>query len=400
MDTGTGTDTGIGAGTGAQSNAGMEALYVHLPFCHHICPFCAFAVHANHQKLHAPYLQALYAEIAMGAKAHSRKSDEIQSVYFGGGTPSAMALEDLHELLNHLRRQFGISPNAEVAFEINPEDCHPEYLAGLHQLGLNRISLGLQSTDEVTLTALGRKNTAQEAYGALEAIIQSPIKNINVDLMLGAPGVSPSSFMDDLSRLIDMGIAHLSFYLLDLEPHTLFGRNPKIATWLESNREIHTETYLAGVKTLQDHGYLQYEVSNFCLPGRQGRQNQVVWSGGAYLGLGAGAHSHSKNMRWHNHRHIRPYQRDIARGKLPVAHEETLSRTQLANEALMLSLRQHCGLNIPQWETKFGMEWTTRRQNIASGLVESGKARLEGEQLILTPRGLLVADAVTEMLME
>ncbi len=393
--------------------APVTALYCHLPFCHTICPFCAFAVHGNRPALHAPYLAALKEEIRLCAawigerpqgrgraeRPDSAEAPRVAALYFGGGTPSTLPAGQIAELIQWITRHFPLAPGVEIAFELNPEDTHSEYLRGLRDAGVNRASLGLQSLHGPTLAALGRNHGPAQGRRALSALRASGPENHNLDLLFGAPGIGPGHFRNDVERVVEERPPHLSLYGLDIEEHTLFGRNPAVLRWAEGAEARQAGQYLWAAETLVARGYRHYEVSNFCLPGREGRQNLLVWDGKDYLGFGLGAHSHIGATRHHNERHLRAYLRALDAGRLPIAFREELSLEKQANEALMLSLRRDSGLNPEGWEEAFGFAWGKARQRAAERLVKEGRARFSGGRFVLTAQGFLVADAVTAELM-
>jgi oxygen-independent coproporphyrinogen-3 oxidase len=376
----------------------VQALYVHIPFCHSICPFCAFAVHRHRADLRRGYLDALQGELERVATAYGRVAD-VASIYVGGGTPSTLEAREVRALLGALRAALPVRPGAEVAFEVNPEDATPGYLSALREAGITRVSLGIQSLDDETLRALGRGHTAAQSAAALAALEQAGIVNANADLMFGAPGIAAGAFRRDVDALIARRLPHLSFYGLDIEERTLFGRNARVRAWAADHREEQSAAYLWAHDRLAAAGYRHYEVSNFCLPGSEGRQNLLVWSGQGYLGVGVGAHSFVRGERWHNARHLRAYQRELAAGRLPVAYRERLTPIQHANERLMLALRQAEGLSIAEWEQHGPGRWDDGRRRIAERLAATGQAAYDGTRLSLTPQGFLVADAITEQLM-
>jgi len=378
--------------------ASIRALYVHIPFCHSICPFCAFAVHRHRPDLRRGYLEHLALEAERAATIHAAGA-AVESVYIGGGTPSTLTAEEVRALVRGLAGRFAIARDAEVALEVNPEDATRDYLARLADAGVNRVSLGLQSLDAATLRALGRAHSHAQSRAALAAAGEAGLANVNVDLMSGAPGISGEAFRRDVEEIAARRPAHVSLYGLDIEERTLFGRSAPVRAWAEEHREEQADLYLWAHERLTAAGYRHYEVSNFCLPGREGRQNLIVWRGGGYLGLGTGAHSCVAGERWHNARHIAPYQRELAAGRPPVAFRERLTPAQQANESLMLALRQDDGLDIPAWERGHRIVWDPARANVARLLAQGGQARYDGARLRLTPRGFLLADAITEQLM-
>jgi putative oxygen-independent coproporphyrinogen III oxidase len=376
----------------------IEAVYCHVPFCRTICPFCAFAVHGNRPRLHAPYLAALRVELEQVARAHSAALAPLRALYIGGGTPSTLPLEEVAALLGALREAMPWAQDVELAFELNPEHATPHYLAGLCALGVNRTSLGLQSLDDATLRALGRANDAAQGRHALEALHRAGPANWNADLMFGAPGIAPAAFRADVEALAALRPPHLSLYGLDVEAGTPFGRSASVRDWADVHRDEQAASYVWAAEYLAAQGYRHYEVSNFCLPGREGRQNLLVWDGADYLGLGPGAHSHVQGRRWHNERHLRAWQRRLEAGQAPIAQAETLTSAQRANEALMLALRRDSGLDPAAWARAFGVAWDERRERVTWRLVAEGRARREGARIVLTPAGLLLADEITAAL--
>jgi putative oxygen-independent coproporphyrinogen III oxidase len=376
----------------------IDALYCHIPFCETICPFCAFAVHGNRPALHAPVLAALEAEAERAAREHAVALAPLRAVYLGGGTPSTLALEEAAALLAMLRRHLPFATDCELAFELNPEHATPGYLRGLVALGVNRASLGLQSLDDATLRALGRHNDAAQSRRALEALRSDGPTNWNADLMFGAPECAPQAFQADVRALAALEAPHLSLYGLDIEPGTPFGRDARVQAWDAAHRDEQAETYLWAAAYLSGAGYRHYEVSNFCRPGLPGRQNEIVWDGGNYLGLGPGAHSHVDGRRWHNERHLRAYLRRVQAGEAPVAYAERLTPAQQANEALMLALRRDTGLDVAAWQARFGFPWDAPRQRLAERLLREQRASWDGTRLALYPSGLLLADEIAQAL--
>lgn len=377
----------------------IPALYCHIPFCHTICPFCAFAVHGNRAGLHQTYLDALKAEIAQAGRKFDGATQRISSLYIGGGTPSTLGIAAVEDLLGFLAARFPFASGVEIAFEINPEDASGDYLRALRRAGVNRLSLGLQSLNDATLGLLKRNHDARTGRLALEAIRKDGPDNFNVDLMFGVPNAPEEAFQSDLEAVRAFQPAHLSLYGLDLEPGTLFFRDPAVQDWMDAHGCSQDATYLEASAFLTGLGYRHYEVSNFCLPGREGKQNLAVWSRENYLGFGTGAHSCVEGNRWRNHRHLRAYLRATQSGNSPSGFHEALTPRQMANEELMLALRRDTGLHIGAWEHRWNTSWCTMRKAIAGQLVKEGKANWSKGRLALTPRGFLVADEATAQLM-
>ncbi|MDH4122202.1 MAG: coproporphyrinogen III oxidase family protein [Deltaproteobacteria bacterium] len=392
---------------GGPPGAPVEGLYLHVPFCHSICPFCAFAVHGNRPDLHGVFHHGLVEEARWRAQTLAPPSGGVASVYVGGGTPSTLALPELEELLAGVFRWFPPAPTAEIAVEINPEDATPDYLAGLARLGVNRVSLGIQSLNGAALAALGRRHTPAQALAALAAAAEWGPGHWNADFMLGVPGVSSQVFLQDLQQVLAFQPPHLSTYLLEFEPGTLFTRRaarvrgPEQAIEQDTQREEAASAYLAASRQLSGAGWNHYEVSNYCRPGREGRQNLLVWNGGSYLGLGPGAHSwvgSGGGLRWHNPRHLKAWLAGVENtrwGEDPAAGWEQPTPAQRADETLMLALRRKEGLNVAAWSQAHGQPWGEPRQKIAQELIRAGLAMEQDGRLALTPQGFLLADEIT-----
>jgi oxygen-independent coproporphyrinogen-3 oxidase len=211
----------------------IQAIYIHIPFCHTICPFCAFAVHGSRPALHEPFLENLLGDIRL-AQPMSRPG-EVQSIYVGGGTPSTLQPQLVGRLFDALRGHFHFSPESEIAFEINPEDSSVVYFEALRARGVTRLSLAVQRLDDASLKKLGRNHTACQAADAFETANAAGFDNINIDLMFGVPDIQPGRFLDDVTKVAAWRPAHVSLYGLDIEDRTLFGRNPHSSVGVRSS---------------------------------------------------------------------------------------------------------------------------------------------------------------------
>ncbi|MBF0351558.1 MAG: radical SAM family heme chaperone HemW [SAR324 cluster bacterium] len=378
----------------------MRALYIHIPFCRKLCPFCTFAVRKNRPSLHEDYLDALIQEMELRVHQWGPWSKALRSIYVGGGTPSSLNLKEAERLINALKKYFFFSGEMEIAWELNPEDVSQEYISGLQGLGINRVSLGGQSFNTSTLHKLGRLHSAKHFHQAIHNIELGGITNYNVDLMFGIPGQSFEMFTADLQTLLQYEPAHISLYCLEVHARTAFGHQPEVLAWTQENIALFEHMYLAAIETLASARYHHYEVSNFSRPGKQSRSNMLVWSGADYLGIGSGAHSTMGHQRWGNTRSASDYIRRIQQGEEFLEFHETLRLVQKANEFLMLALRQPSGIHVGNWESRFGVKWSLFQQKLAERFYEEGLAyRPDGATFALTPKGLLLADAITERLM-
>jgi putative oxygen-independent coproporphyrinogen III oxidase len=315
--------------------ASWVGAYLHVPFCRRVCPYCDFAVVDGREDLRVPYLAALRVEIE-AAEPFSRPLD---AVFVGGGTPTSIAPEALGAVLETLRHRFGLAPDAEVSIEANPEDVDAATAGGLVAAGFNRVSLGVQSFDPDVLSALGRRHTAEQADRAI-ATARAHFGSVNVDLIFGTPGESPSSWMASVRRALDGGIDHLSTYALTVERGTPLGR--AVAAGAPApDPDDQADKYLAAADAARLAGLVRYETSNFARPGHACRYNLLTWAGGDYAAFGNGAHRHRGGVRSWNVRRIDRY---VERSPEATSGEERLDAWAARRELAMIGLRRAAGI--------------------------------------------------------
>ena len=359
-------------------------LYVHLPFCRVHCTYCPFVISTDVSQQDR-YVDALLAEI-------DRKGvgQEIASIYFGGGTPSRTSIENLRRVVARIRERFDVAPDAEFSMEANPEDITAEAIAEWRALGVNRLSIGVQSFDDRELAPLHRVHSASRADEAIRAAVASGIR-VSLDLILGLPEQSAASFDATLDRAIASGAGHISLYMLDLEERT------PLATLVERGRvvvpddELTAAQYVRAIEKLERGGFHQYEISNFARRGEECRHNLRYWTGGDYLGLGVGAHSFADGRRFANTRNIRTY---IDRMSDAEDFSENIGEAEGRRERLFLRLRQTSGIHYDELQRlcgQEGMAWLDR------GL-RDGWLRRDGEHVAFTPSGFLLSNELISQL--
>ena len=318
-------------------------LYVHIPFCHHKCTYCGFYSVAGHRDCDA-YVDALCGEIAQRADGHS-----LTTVYFGGGTPTRLTVRQLERVVDAIRKGFDTSAVEEATIEANPEDLTADYLEDLSRLGFfNRISIGIQSFSDAGLHTINRVHTSRQAIDAVHNAAAAGFENISIDLILGLPGQSVGSWrcnLDSVASLAaDYPVRHISCYELTVEPGTILERqleSGRVA--LPGDEEVAVQ-YDDLVNWCAEHGFEQYEVSNYCVPGFRSRHNSRYWNRTPYIGVGAAAHSFDgKSRRW-NLPDIARYIDGAGRGEVPFG-EEHLTDTDAFNEYVMTALRTVDGID-------------------------------------------------------
>ena len=376
------------------SNPAISALYVHIPFCHRICPFCSFAVRKDRPSIHGEYLEAVLLET--GRRVQGITISDLESLYIGGGTPSVLSSTEIIFLMQGIRQSWPLSKDCQISLECNPEDVQSNYLGTLLSSGVNRLSIGVQSFQQEFLKNLGRNHTIEHLRMNLIALKDVGWTNFNVDLMFGLPNQTLEQFQFDVKKVLEWDPTHLSFYALELAEQTPFGKSERIQKSWQDSQEITTDMYLWATEYLVNNGWEHYEVSNFAKPNYQGRMNQMVWDGSGYLGVGVGAHSYDGKSRWGNLRPLHRYLELLEENCWPTAFTETLTQTEKSNEFLMLQLRQTKGLSLKKWEDDFAPKnWMDNHFDVLRAWQKEGLLDWMDDRIVLTKKGLLVADALT-----
>ena len=374
-------------------------LYVHLPFCTTICPFCSFAVRRDRASAHQPYIKTLLQELTLSLDEENPEHLPLEAIYFGGGTPSRLTVSELEWLLRGIQRRWEFSPEVEITLECNPEDVTREALQGWLAAGFNRFSMGGQSFHDLLLKKLGRVHNAAQLRSALDCFHQENVGNWNLDLMFGIPGQTMEDFSQDLEESLVNDPNHLSLYGLEIHPGTPFFHDQQIREMQSERSELERELYLQALHKTASMSLIQYEVSNFAKADFQSRSNLKVWDGQPYLGLGCGAHSFDGVNRWGNVRSMRKYMESVGREEPPRDFMEPPTRLQQASERLMLSLRRPEGLNILSWQEEFQIGLSLEQKNQMEKLKDQDLVSWESPFLKLTTEGMLLADAITAELM-
>jgi oxygen-independent coproporphyrinogen-3 oxidase len=366
-------------------------LYVHVPFCRRVCPYCDFAVRTARPEQVERYVHAVVREAALWADW----SEPLDTIYIGGGTPSRLAPEQLGRLLAALRASLPVDPEAWITLEANPEDVDREQVAAWRALGVRTLSLGVQSFDEEQLRFLVRLHSPQQARRAVELALEASFDVVSIDLIYGLPGQSDAALSRDLARAVELGPQHLSCYQLTVHEDTTFGRWRATGRLSEAGEDRQADMFLQVHRTLQGAGYPAYEVSNFArAPRFESRHNKKYWAHVPYLGLGPSAHSLRVHERWWNLRDVRAWQARVDAGSRGVDSSERLGAAELALEAVMLGLRTVAGIDLEAFRARHGIDLVSRNARLVARLAEEGRCRLEGGRLRLTQDGLAIADRV------
>jgi len=370
-------------------------LYIHVPFCASVCPYCDFAVTITNPDRRASYLLGVPAEATMRAGMNL----VFDTVYFGGGTPSRLSGDQLEGLLLGIRGHLDVLPVPRVFLEVNPEDVTANSVAAWRSIGVDTISLGVQSFDDEILRYLGRRHTVDQSRRALDMLQNSDFSTISIDLIYGVEGQTVEAWQRGLDEAADRLVDHLSCYQLTFHSGTIFGRRLADGQSAEVPTDAQAEFFLLTHLMLADHGYDGYEVSSFAsAPEHRSAHNQKYWSHEPYLGLGPSAHSFVGRRRWWNRRKLRLWQRDVDGGRLPEGGSEDLTDTDLALEAVMLGLRTREGVDVGRLRHRFDLDLVAVNQTTVDRLCEDGHLELEGGMLRPTLTGMAIADTLARSL--
>jgi len=373
-----------------------NGLYIHIPFCASKCAYCDFLSFAGREADFERYVDALEKEMAL------RSSDTVyDTVYIGGGTPNVLPPFLLKRIFDALKTHFFIEKDAEITFEANPCAFTDNCMAvNLKNLGVNRVSMGLQSVNEDTLRLLGRRHTVSDFAASVRALQSAKISNISGDLMLGLPNQTENELKNAAELLADLGLKHVSAYALKVENGTPLKKMVASGKIKLPDDDKTADLYEFTVKELQKHGFERYEVSNFCKSGFHSRHNLNCWLCEEYLGLGLGAHSYMNNSRFSNVRNLENYISKLQNGILPVSKTTKIDKIKKINERIMLGLRLETGFSYRKLNEDFGINYLKQCKN-AEKLAVFGLISLEnGFVRILPDKFYTMNSIIADLLLE
>jgi oxygen-independent coproporphyrinogen-3 oxidase len=365
--------------------------YVHIPFCLVHCPYCDFNAHAGMDDLKAPYVEALLKEIRAAADGAA-----VETVFFGGGTPTELSPAELARILRVLRESFDVAPDAEIAIEANPESTPRAVFDGLREAGFTRVSLGVQSLAPHVLQWLGRAHTPEQALAALRDAGAAGFDHVNADLIFGTPGEDLADWRASLEGVLATGVDHVSTYALQVEERT------PLKSWVARglrqapDDDDQADRYELAADLLPAAGLVRYEVSNWARPGAWSRHNLCYWTGADYLGFGAGAHAHRNGRRSWNVSSPRTY---VARSPAVEEGWEALPAAERAAEAAMVGLRLAGGLDRERFAEVWGDDPVVRWRGELEEAAGLGLVEVTGHTVALTERGFFLWGHVARSLL-
>lgn len=373
----------------------MAGIYIHIPFCRQKCYYCDFYKTVN-VSLTKKFLLALQKEIIQ--RKNYLENEIVETIYFGGGTPSVLNESELTQILQFLKRHFNVSPKAEITFEANPDDLTVEYLNQIYKAGIRRLSIGIQSFQDEFLKKMNRRHNANQAIEVVGNAAEIGFNDISVDLIYGLPGLNDDQWQDDLKKVFKLPVQHLSAY------HLTYHEGTPFYTWLKKGtlkalKEVESiSQFTTLIQMAKENGFEQYEISNFAKDRKYSKHNSSYWKGVKYLGLGPSAHSFNGVSRSWNVSHIESYIKAIEAG-LPYSEEEILSESNRYNEYILTRIRTIWGVSIDELTEDFGTEKASYFRDIIQKYINTEMVELNKGIYKLTEKGMFVSDEIMANLM-
>jgi oxygen-independent coproporphyrinogen-3 oxidase len=376
-----------------QASMTPAGIYIHIPFCRSRCSYCDFATGPYQSELGDRYVRSLAKEISSAREVD--RNILVDTIYFGGGTPSLLSPKQIDRIFGSLDRSFTISSNAEITMEMNPGTVTLPVLREFRNLGINRASFGAQTFDDSELARLGRSHTTGDTLQTFSDLRTAGFENVSFDLIAGLPGQGLSRWLENVDQAINLRPEHLSFYLLEVHSGT------PLAEHIRKGLQPVPDDDLAGVmyERMLDRaavaGYEHYEISNLCLPGRASRHNTKYWTGAPYFGFGCSAHSYDgKRRRWSNERETAAYLEAIENDASPIVDQRNLSDEEIRAEAMFLGMRLMHGIDASRYRELFCVDLRAEHKDDLERFREAGLLEFEGDMIRLTKTGALLSNEV------
>jgi oxygen-independent coproporphyrinogen-3 oxidase len=368
-------------------------IYIHIPFCRSRCSYCDFATGLYETSLAERYVRALSDEI--GSSAEMGSGITVDTIYFGGGTPSLLSPAQLETILEAVHARFSVVSSSEITLEMNPGTVTQECLRGLRGLGVNRASFGAQTFDDSELARLGRSHSSSETMHTFRFLRDAGFENVSFDLIAGLPGQTVAGWRRNLEQALALSPEHLSFYLLEVHEGTPLAEHIRTGKQPQPNDDLAAEMYELMLDRASAAGYEHYEISNLCRPGFQSRHNTKYWNSTAYYGFGCSAHSYDgHSRRWSNDRDVGRYVESIEKSLSPVVERSQLTPEEIRAEAVFLGLRLMRGVSTKQYRDHFGVDLRDEHEAELKQFRDAGLIEFDEDMLRLTRSGALLSNEV------
>ncbi len=372
-----------------------RGLYIHIPFCIKKCSYCDFySMPAGSSGMLKRYVKAVQKELEI--KAASLADKRMKTVYAGGGTPSILAGEELKSIIDAVREYLDLDDNAEISLEANPATLDAGKLKAIRKAGFNRISLGVQSFQDDDLHILGRSHNARDAVNTIKVIQDSGISNYNLDLIYGIPGQTISKWEETLGIALELEPAHLSVYLLQLDENTPLAVDIGKGRFQLTGEDSEAQMYDMGIDMIEQGGFEQYEISNFARPGYECQHNLIYWKAREYMGIGAGAVSFTDKRRYINKKDLNHYLWALDKGRASEVEEleNMMDQQELVADAIILGLRMCDGINLEQFDFRYGIKILDYYKDIIEKYIDRGLLNISKGQLRFTRRAYFISNEV------
>jgi putative oxygen-independent coproporphyrinogen III oxidase len=377
-----------------------KSLYIHVPFCVKKCFYCDF-YSVEDPSLHSAYVKALTKEIQLISCSDSEQDNEIDTIYFGGGTPSTLPIKIIEQILSEADNGFKIAKDTETTIEINPGTIDREYISALKSLGFNRLNIGVQSFQDDNLTFLGRVHSAKQAKKVIEFSRNEGFDNLGIDLIYGLPGQDESTWIKDLNKAISYKLEHLSCYMLTFEKNTPLHTKFKQGLIKPVSKEKLSYLFMKTSDYLVQNNYIHYEISNFASDlEHRSKHNLKYWNQKPYLGFGASAHSYDNKKRSWNHSDIKQYTADLNENILPISGKEILSEEQQMIEMIMLGLRTSKGIDLIKFEKYFNKNFLNYFDSVLPQLENERFYCTYNNRFVLTQKGMCYLDNIIKLFVD
>lgn len=373
----------------------MAGIYIHIPFCRQKCYYCDFYKTVN-TSLTEKYLSGLKQEAKL--RKNYLQNEVVETIYFGGGTPSVLTANELEAILNHISKNYQLSNQLETTFEANPDDLTPDYLNAIKSAGINRLSIGIQAFQDVHLKKMNRRHNAEQAEEVVKNAVKTGINNISVDLIYGLPDLTEKQWSESLERVFNLPVQHLSAYHLTYHEGTAFYTWLKKGTLKELSENESVNQFNILLDSAEKAGFEQYEISNFARDEQYSRHNTAYWLGKKYLGLGPSAHSYDQNTRRWNVSHVERYIHGVETGE-EYFEEEKLNVKEHFNEHILTRIRTKWGVSLSFVNQKFGETYHQYLLQQIAKHQKSGFVILKDQTITLSREGLFVSDEIMSDLM-
>lgn len=368
----------------------MAGIYLHIPFCKTRCIYCDF-YSTTRSELKTHYVHTLCRELEM--RKEYLKGEPVETIYFGGGTPSQLEEADFKHIFETIRENYGMEHCREITLEANPDDLSQEYLKMLSSLPFNRISMGIQTFDDTTLQLLKRRHSSQTAVEAVRRCREAGFQNISIDLIYGLPGETKERWVNDLRQAIRLDVEHISAYHLTYEEDTPIYNMLKQHQIEEVDEDSSLQFFTLLIEHLQNAGYEHYEISNFCLPGLHSRHNSSYWTEKQYLGCGPSAHSYNGISRQWNVASLDKYIEGISSGN-PTFEVEELDLYTRYNDFVITHIRTQWGMPLPKLGKQYGEELYKYCLRMATPHLQQGTLEIKNDTLKLTRKGVFISNGI------